>query len=94
MSDRAGKVILLNGTSSSGKSTIAKELRRVLPEPYLYVSIDEFLHQLPVSVLEDGGRLAHEWPNAAIARAGNRVIVDTVLQEPAAFRKLRAQAGR
>lgn len=36
----AGKAILLNGASSSGKSTLVRELRRVLPEPFLYFSFD------------------------------------------------------
>ena len=33
MDDKMGKVIFLNGTSSSGKTTIAKELQNVLQEP-------------------------------------------------------------
>jgi chloramphenicol 3-O phosphotransferase len=36
-------IILLNGTSSSGKTSIARELLRVLPEPYFFFSIDQFL---------------------------------------------------
>jgi chloramphenicol 3-O phosphotransferase len=92
MAERAGRVIFLNGASSSGKSTIARELQKVLPDPYLHVSIDAFLHLLPAPFLDDGGGLARELPrllagfhasSAAIARAGNCVIVDTVLQEPA-----------
>jgi len=33
-----------NGTSSSGKTTIAKALQEKLTEPYMYVSIDNFFH--------------------------------------------------
>ncbi len=36
-----GKIILLNGVSSSGKSTLAQELVRRLPE-YFHLSIDDF----------------------------------------------------
>ncbi|WP_078554024.1 chloramphenicol phosphotransferase CPT family protein [Bacillus alkalicellulosilyticus] len=34
------KIIFLNGTSSSGKTSIAKELENVLHEPYTYLAID------------------------------------------------------
>lgn len=36
-----GHIIFLNGTSSSGKTTIAKALQEKLAEPYMYVSVDE-----------------------------------------------------
>ena len=38
-----GKIIYLNGTSSAGKTSIAKELQRVMEELYLYASIDLFV---------------------------------------------------
>jgi chloramphenicol 3-O phosphotransferase len=37
-----GKIIFLNGTSSSGKSTLAKVLQRKLPEPYFCIAMDTF----------------------------------------------------
>ena len=43
----SGKIIVLNGTSSSGKSSIAKELQAVLSEPYLHLGIDTFIAMLP-----------------------------------------------
>ena len=36
-------IILLNGTSSAGKSTLAATLQKALDKPYLYLSIDEYL---------------------------------------------------
>lgn len=42
-----GKIILLNGTSSSGKSTLAKALQSVLDEPYLYIDGDLFWRMFP-----------------------------------------------
>ncbi|MBI1277414.1 MAG: chloramphenicol phosphotransferase [Anaerolineaceae bacterium] len=42
-----GKIILLNGASSSGKSSIVKALQTVLDEPYLEAGIDKFLFMLP-----------------------------------------------
>lgn len=42
-----GKVIFLNGTSSSGKGEIARSLQEQLEQPYFYFSIDQWLHKLP-----------------------------------------------
>lgn len=39
---KKGKIIFLNGTSSSGKSTLAKTLQRKLPEPYFCIAMDTF----------------------------------------------------
>jgi chloramphenicol 3-O-phosphotransferase len=38
MSD--GKIIILNGTSSSGKTSIVKAFQMVLDEPYLDVGLE------------------------------------------------------
>lgn len=46
-----GQIILLNGTSSVGKSTIAKQLQEILPQPYLHMGIDHFLGAAPWSRL-------------------------------------------
>ena len=42
-----GQVVLLNGTSSSGKSTIARAFQARMPTPYLHTGIDHFLERLP-----------------------------------------------
>ena len=42
-----GKIIFLNGVSSSGKTTLAKELQERLIEPYYGLSIDTFAAMLP-----------------------------------------------
>ena len=42
-----GQAILLNGTSSSGKTTLAKVLQQKLKEPYLCVSLDQYRDSLP-----------------------------------------------
>lgn len=41
-----GKIIYLNGTSSAGKTTLASELITVLPEKYLYLSLDNYNHEV------------------------------------------------
>lgn len=40
-------VIYLNGASSSGKSSIARELQKQLPDYYLYIEIDTFISMIP-----------------------------------------------
>ena len=42
-----GQAIFLNGTSSAGKTTLAKVLQSRLKEPYLYVSLDQCRDSLP-----------------------------------------------
>jgi chloramphenicol 3-O phosphotransferase len=43
----AGHVVLVNGVSSSGKSSIASELQAILPRPFLNASIDTFTPMFP-----------------------------------------------
>jgi chloramphenicol 3-O-phosphotransferase len=40
-------IILPNGTSSAGKTTLAKALQRRLPDPLLAVAIDTVVFALP-----------------------------------------------
>jgi chloramphenicol 3-O phosphotransferase len=51
-----GTIILLNGTSSSGKTTLAKALQGLLDQPYFHVSFDQFQQTFPPGflVLGDG----------------------------------------
>jgi chloramphenicol 3-O phosphotransferase len=46
-----GNIIFLNGTSGSGKSEIARSLQEHLDQPYLYFSIDLWLHMLPEKLM-------------------------------------------
>ncbi|MFE0104172.1 chloramphenicol phosphotransferase CPT [Streptomyces sp. NPDC059009] len=45
-----GRVIVLNGGSSAGKSGIARCLQAVLPEPWLTLGCDTFVDALPASM--------------------------------------------
>jgi chloramphenicol 3-O phosphotransferase len=47
-----GKIIILNGTSSSGKTCIVRALQDILEEPYLEAGIDKFIWMLPPRYLE------------------------------------------
>ncbi|MCA9973671.1 MAG: hypothetical protein KC425_25835 [Anaerolineales bacterium] len=42
-----GTIIILNGTSSSGKTSIVRALQETLDEPFLDAGIDKFLWMLP-----------------------------------------------
>lgn len=42
-----GHIIFLNGTSSAGKTSIARLLQRRLSEPYLHIALDAFLEMFP-----------------------------------------------
>jgi chloramphenicol 3-O phosphotransferase len=48
------QVIVLNGGSSSGKSTIARHLQSVLPQPWLTFGVDSLIEAMPPS-LQAGG---------------------------------------
>ncbi|MFI6662257.1 chloramphenicol phosphotransferase CPT family protein [Streptomyces sp. NPDC050523] len=84
-----GLIIFLNGTSSSGKSSIAKELLQILDEPYFHMPVDAF-HAMrtrrEVGPEELPDLLRRTWMGfhravAGMAEAGNNVVVDHVLSE-------------
>ncbi len=49
---KRGNIIVLNGTSSSGKSSVLRALQQVLDEPYLDAGIDKFIFMLPKRYLD------------------------------------------
>lgn len=84
-------VIFLNGTSSSGKTTLSHALQNTLVDVYMHVSVDTYLSQIAPCDLNNPSLMEERFPKivagfhesaAAIARAGNNVIVDYVLQQP------------
>jgi chloramphenicol 3-O phosphotransferase len=48
----SGRIILLNGTSSSGKTTLVRALQAMLPDPWLEIGIDRFVFALPRRYLD------------------------------------------
>jgi chloramphenicol 3-O phosphotransferase len=84
-----GLIIFLNGTSSSGKSSIAGELLRILDEPYFHMPVDAFhamraRRELAPDHLK--AVLHHTWMGfhravAGMAAGGNNIVVDHVLSE-------------
>lgn len=57
----AGRVIVLNGTSSSGKSSLGRALQNVLPGTWLLFGIDTLIAALPWRLYgTDEGHAIHE----------------------------------
>ncbi|MFG1808784.1 chloramphenicol phosphotransferase CPT [Streptomyces sp. NPDC049040] len=52
------QVIVLNGGSSSGKTSLARSLQAVLPEPWLAFSVDDFVDALPASLKDSDAGIA------------------------------------
>jgi len=42
-----GGIIFLNGSSSSGKTTLALELQKILVEPFIHIALDQFRDGMP-----------------------------------------------
>ena len=89
---RRGRIIFLNGTSSSGKSSIAEALLQVLDEPWFHMPVDAInamrsknrtaaLDQAGLDCLLAKTRAGFHRAVAAMAEAGNDVVVDHVLSE-------------
>lgn len=47
-----GNILILNGASSAGKTSLLRALQTLLPEPYLEAGIDKFIWMLPERYLE------------------------------------------
>ena len=89
-----GRIILVNGASSSGKSTLSQALQAMLDEPFWHYSIDHFrTGVLPWSRIAQGN---FAWPALrpayfdgfhrclpALAGAGNDLIVDHIIETKA-----------
>jgi chloramphenicol 3-O phosphotransferase len=87
-----GKIILLNGASSSGKSTLARELQNKLDEPFWHYSIDHLVaaQVLPKARVNSGEFLWSDMRASffeefhrslpAFAEAGNNLIVEHIVE--------------
>ena len=89
--DSDGRIILLNGVSSAGKTSIAKALQAQLDEPYLHVCIDSFEDMMPAQREAEGpfawrpifSNMLSGFHHSirALAECGNNLIVNHVLVE-------------
>jgi chloramphenicol 3-O phosphotransferase len=88
----SGKIILVNGASSSGKSTFSEALQNTLEEPFWHFSIDHLraANVLPMERIERGD---FQWAEMrqqffegfhrclpALAEAGNHLIVEHIVE--------------
>ncbi|MGW4028395.1 chloramphenicol phosphotransferase CPT family protein [Streptomyces sp. NPDC004838] len=87
----AGRIIFLNGTSSSGKSSIARELLNVLDDGvFFHMAVDGFnamrtkrnLGPEDLDTALRRTRMGFHRSIAAMAEVGNDIVVDHVLSEP------------
>ena len=88
-----GKIICLNGVSSSGKSTLAKSLQENLKEPYYWMSEDTFVFILPdkFNAFKNDTEENEEILEQALfnyyhtvklySDRGSNIIIDTVLDD-------------
>lgn len=91
-----GRVVLLNGPSSAGKSSVAQAFMAMQSTPWHYVPVD-LLHSIrsrPEAMADMSGespvwqeifrrtRAGYHRMLAGMARAGNDVVADHVLNEP------------
>lgn len=94
------EVIVLNGGSSSGKTSIGRCLQELLPRPWLLLGVDDLINVAPASVISYGPHgeviLGEQWRAleaawwsgvAAMARAGAGVIIDDVFLDGAASQR-------
>lgn len=90
----SGRVILLNGASSSGKSSIVRAALATAPEPFLAYSFDHLMDSgvLPLERIRSGD---FDWARmrasvfdglhrafAGFAHAGNNMIIDHIVETP------------
>src|SRR5262249_50473996 len=59
-SQQTGRVVVLNGIGSIGKSSIAKALQQIANEPMLHVQMDAFLEMLPEALHDHPDGYAYE----------------------------------
>lgn len=90
---RPGRVILLNGASSSGKSSIGRALQSILVDPWFFFPVAALgamrctehtraLDAHEVDTMLRRTRLGYHRAVAAPACAGNDVLMDYPLSEP------------
>ncbi|WP_432421429.1 phosphotransferase-like protein [Nocardia carnea] len=88
-----GRVVLLNGVSSSGKSSIARRLLIDLDRPFFHMGVDMFgamrsesrTHELDprdLAAVLRRTRAGFHRAVAGMAWAGNDIVMDHVLSEP------------
>jgi len=83
-----GKIIFLNGVSSTGKSTLSKSLQQRLSEPYHWLNVDNFMafsdmNQNPATYFEEGKDPVSLFPHVVklYSDLGVNVIADVAFMK-------------
>lgn len=84
---KRGKIIFLNGTSSSGKSSLAIKIQEISQEKFYHVQIDTFCDMLHekffdndfVNTENSAATIMHNFV-LSLCKIGENVIVDTVIE--------------
>lgn len=88
----SGKIVLVNGASSAGKSTLCHALQAKLDEPFWHFSFDHLRNSgiLPMQQIRSGKFAWSEMRSAvfdgfhrslpALAEAGNNLLVDHIIE--------------
>ena len=97
----AGRIILLNGASSAGKSTLCRAIQAQIDEPFLQFSLDFFMFGPGVLPRREGEGGAFVWSAVrpklfegyfaclpALAGTGNNLVVDFIVETPQQLRSL------
>lgn len=94
------RVIFLHGTSSCGKSTLARQIQAMAPIPYWHVASDQLIE---AQMLPDAQtcQCPFDWPThrpkffaafhgfiKAILDAGNHIILDHIIESPQWYAEL------
>ncbi|WP_420102666.1 chloramphenicol phosphotransferase CPT family protein [Bosea sp. (in: a-proteobacteria)] len=97
-----GRIILLNGASSSGKSTLARALQARMPTPFWHISIDHLRDSgvLPMArirsrefdwrAMREPFFIGFERSLLAYVEAGNDLIVEYIMESDAWLKRLAA----
>ena len=93
MNDKRSKIILINGASSAGKSTLAKAFQALVDEPFLHFSLDLLMFGGEVLPARRDAAGPFSWVSmrpmlfdgyyrclAALAFAGNNIVVDYIIE--------------
>ncbi len=97
-----GHILILNGSSSSGKTSLARALQTQLRQPHHHLQLDAFRSMEPTGYWDgwqEQGTAASDRQHAALCHAmnaalreyalhGQPIIFDTVLSNPVAWRHL------
>ena len=96
-----GRIIILNGTSSAGKSMLAAELRRILSEPFCYYASDQLAdagfraikHEVrDVGSPSERDKFFEGFHRSIVgfAEAGNDLIIEHIVEEASWWAQLQS----